>query len=125
MKLGSGEAKYIRKEDVSKPVLVTVDRFGEEKFKERDGSDSVKDIVFFKELVKGLVLNADKKKVLCQAAKTMPHPITGEIDVSKMPGIQVVLYIDPLVEYPRGTIVGGLRLRLTKQQMEQDDDVPF
>ncbi|SRR6266436_5424876 len=114
---------YLKKEDIPIDVLVTVREVGSVNIQNKEKKTSEKRaIMFFEEKEKGLLLN----RTTLDAAIDM----FGTHDADGWVGKQCVLYVDPKVEYPKGTKVGGLRIRMTKQQQKErlessDSDIPF
>jgi hypothetical protein len=115
---------YLKKEDLTGDKLVTVREVGSAMIaRQENGNKSEKRcILFFDGMEKGLMLN----RTTLDAAIDM----FGTHDADGWIGKQCVLYVDPKVEYPKGTRVGGLRIRKTKQQQraeleDSDSDIPF
>ena len=96
---------YLRKDDVSDDMLLTIKNIRQEKVGTDEDSDE-KYVMYFKELDKGLVLN---KTNIQMAAKA-----TGEDDSDNWYGKKIVLYFDEAVSYA-GKVVGGLRLRAARK----------
>jgi hypothetical protein len=109
----SSNSKFLKKEDAPQPKLFTV----RDVIREKVGEDQ-KFIMYFEEEEKGLVLN---KTNIVMASDTF-----GSDDSDNWVGRKIVLYTDPKVQDLNGNIVGGLRLRPTKQDLEKKiSDVPF
>jgi hypothetical protein len=114
---------YLKKEDVPSDTLVTVRDVGAANISNKEkGTTDKRCIVFFNEKEKGLLLN----RTTLDAAIDM----FGTHDADGWIGKQCVLYVDPKVEFPKGNPVGGLRIRMTKQQQKErldanDDLIPF
>jgi hypothetical protein len=95
-------SKYLRKEDVDDELVVTCKTV---KLEDMPGDGAERRwVLYFNELLKGLVLNATSIRVLEKA-------FGGHSD--DWAGKKVVLYVDPNVSY-KGQVVGGLRIRPLK-----------
>ena len=92
---------YIRKEDLTQPVRVTIDRVAVEKVSGDDGGES-KPVVYFQGREKGLVLNRVNAELIVVA--------TGETDTDRWPGREIELYSDSSIMF-KGRVVGGVRVR--------------
>ena len=103
------ESKFLKKEDVDPPVLVTIDRVAQNNVAMQGVDPEMKWCLYFLELDKPMVLNSTNIKRLARAC--------GD-DTDEWTGKQVMLYVDPDVEFA-GNVVGGLRVRgLPKAQPE-------
>jgi len=119
-------SKYLKKEDVEQPRLLTFRAFKKENVARDNEPADVKWVAYFDGEDRGLVLN---KTNLGRAARAM-----GSEDTDDWIGRQIVAYNDPDVEYG-GKLVGGIRLRAPKgkpapvsqpePEPEFDDDIPF
>lgn len=98
-------SKYLKKEDVQQPVLVTISHTDEQLVSDGDGGKEKKWCLHFNELDKPLILNATNLQ-LCALA-------CGSEETEEWAGKQVVLYADPNISMG-GKLVGGLRLRARK-----------
>jgi hypothetical protein len=137
MKIGEmKESKFLKKEDVGKGVLVTIDRIEQQDVSLENQPEEMKWIMYFKEVInnhnKGLVLNWTNIQLCAQA-------VSSE-DTDHWPGKQIVLYLDPTISFG-GKIIGGIRIRAPKTQPQTpepapvvntaesfddfDDDIPF
>lgn len=123
------QSKYLKKEDLQRPVLWAVAAIRKEPVKDpKTGDSEEKWIIYFEEDDRGLVLN-----------KTNIHKL-GELcgdDTDSWIGHKVVLYNDPTVSF--GGKSGGIRIRAPKVtvpppkpapvQSENpaafDDDIPY
>ena len=121
--------KYLKKEDVPSPALVTVARVTVENVARDDEPDERKCVVHFEELERGLVMNSTNLQIAARAL--------GSDDTDDWPGGKLVIFTDENVSFG-GRVVGGLRLRAPKGQAaakpaparpnpvaEMDDDPPF
>ena len=121
--------KYLKKEDVPSPALVTVARVTVENVARDDEPDEKKCVVHFEELERGLVMNSTNLQIAARAL--------GSDDTDDWPGGKLVIFTDENVSFG-GRVVGGLRLRAPKGQAaakpapvrpnpvaEMDDDPPF
>lgn len=119
-------SKYLKKEDCTPPILVTITGVSQENVGQGDDMEE-KWILSFKE-TKGMVLNSTNLRLL--------EMITGSDDSDDWTGKQVVAYSDPNISFG-GKLVGGIRLRAPKtapkhttspkaQTVEElDSDIPF
>lgn len=121
-------SKYLKQSDVPEDSLVTVQKLTKVNVARDDEEPDYKWTIQFKEYAKPMVLNATNIKRLGKAL--------GD-DTDDWLGGQVVLYVDPDVEFG-GNQVGGLRIRAHKKQQATtqtkrvshgdggpDSDVPF
>ncbi len=98
---------YLQKEDISDPVIVTINSAKEESLNESERS---KLILHFKEFEKGLVSNVTNINVLIDILKS------DETD--DWIGKRIVLYVDNNVMFA-GKRVGGIRVRAaTHEELE-------
>ena len=105
--------EHLRREDVQKPMLVTVT---DVTVKEFDNPPEKKALLHFKETEKSLVANKTNLKI----AKSVFE--TSETDRWK--GKKIVVYDDPNIFFA-GKQTGGLRLRAPKTPDEPEEDDPF
>ena len=120
-------SKYLKQSDVPEDTLVTVQKLTKVNVARDDEEPDYKWTLQVKEFTKPMVLNATNIKRLGKAL--------GD-DTDDWIGGQVVLYVDPDVEFG-GNQVGGLRIRAHKKQQQTqtrrvdhgdggpDSDVPF
>jgi len=103
------ESKYLKQTDVHDETLVTVVKVGKANVAREGDEPEFKWLIRFKEFTKPMVLNSTNIKRLARAC--------GD-DTDEWTGKQVMLYVDPDVEFA-GNVVGGLRVRgLPKAQPE-------
>jgi hypothetical protein len=95
------ESKYLQQEDVDGEVVVTVHALKKVNVAKEDETPEYKWTVKFQEFAKPMVANATNVKRMFKAL--------GE-DSEEWLGKQIILYVDPDVEFG-GKIVGGLRVR--------------
>jgi hypothetical protein len=57
-------SKYLKASDATPPVTVTITRLSKEKMKNKEGVESEKNVIFFSELEKGMVLNITNANTL-------------------------------------------------------------
>ena len=93
---------YLKKEDVTQPVIVTVDHLEEKNVAPNGQPEEMKWTIFFREFEKGMVLNSTNINALAQAC--------ASTDSDDWTGREVVLFMDPSVSYA-GKVTGGLRIR--------------
>ena len=113
-------SKYLKQSDVSEDALVTVQALKKVNVARDDEEAEYKYVIQFKEFTKPMVLNSTNIKRLGKAL--------GD-DTDDWPGGQVVLYVDPDIEFG-GNVVGGLRIRAKKSAKPvatkaDESDVPF
>ncbi|MGP8033158.1 MAG: hypothetical protein ACLPQ6_03350 [Steroidobacteraceae bacterium] len=109
-------SKFLRKEDVDDEIICSVKSCALEDMP-GDGHEQ-RWVLYFKELPKGLVLNATTIRVLEKAYGSHSDDWHAK---------RVTLYVDPNVSF-KGQIVGGLRLRPLKEpkaaKPDFDDQIP-
>jgi hypothetical protein len=125
------ESKYLKQTDVKDEMVVTVQKVGKANVARENDEPEYKWLIRFEELPKPMVLNSTNIKRLAKSC--------GSDDTDDWVGKQVVLYVDPDVEFA-GNVVGGLRVRAsrpappTRQQPGKQtgtkfddfaDDIPF
>lgn len=104
---------HLRREDVPKPMLVTV---AEVTVKEFDNPPEKKAVLHFAETERSLVANKTNLKI----AKS----VFGTSETDDWKGKQIVVYDDPNIFFA-GKQTGGLRLRAPKPPEAPQEDVPF
>ena len=118
------ESKYLKQSDVDEDTTVTVQAVGKKNVAREGDEPEYKWLCKFKEFAKPMVLNSTNIKRLAKAL--------GD-DSDEWIGKQVVLYVDPDVEFA-GNVTGGLRIRAAKagKPAKKDDpladltdDIPF
>ena len=125
------ESKYLKQSDVHDDTVVTIVKIGKANIAKEGDEPEMKWLCRFNEFPKPMVLNSTNIKRLGRACET--DEIEGCI------GKQVMLYVDPDVEFA-GNVVGGLRIRAISKvpQIRQvappqtggrfddiKDDIPF
>lgn len=125
------ESKYLKQSDVDADVVVTIEKVGKANVAPKGEEAEYKWLIRFTEFPKPMVLNSTNIKRLAKAC--------ASDDTDEWTGKQVVLYVDPDVEFA-GNVVGGLRIRahkaapVTKQVAPKQtggkfddlaDDIPF
>jgi hypothetical protein len=135
MKIGQMmDSKFLKKEDVEPPKLVTIRGFSQQNAG-RDDAPEMKWTMSFIELSKPMVMNSTNLQLAAQAL--------GSDDTDHWIGKQVVLYNDPSVQF-QGKLIGGIRIRAPKKrpatsgtattaaapaavtaEEDFDDDIPF
>jgi hypothetical protein len=107
MKIGDMiESKYLKQSDVDGETLVTVASLKKVNVARDDEDPEYRWTVKFEELPKPMVLNATNIKRMGKAL--------GD-DTDGWAGKQVVVYVDPDIEFG-GNVVGGLRIRATTRR---------
>jgi hypothetical protein len=98
------QSRYLRQTDLEDGDAVVVTMKGVEKEKMPGDEDEIRYVLYFRELTKGLVLNATSIRVLEKYfGSTSAEWVGGKVEI----------FIDPTVQF-RGKITGGLRLRPVK-----------
>jgi len=122
------ESKFLKKEDVDPPVMVTIREVTQENTAKEGAPEELKWCVTFDELEKPMVLNVTNGQIIAK--------ITGSEDSDDWTGHQIVLYHDPNVTFG-GKLVGGIRVRAPKktnkkatpkpppEELQDDDEIPF
>ena len=125
------ESKYLKQSDVDADTVVTVEKVGKANVAPKGEEPEYKWLIRFQEFPKPMVLNSTNIKRLAKACDSE--------DTDGWTGKQVVLFVDPDVEFA-GNVVGGLRIRAHKTQPatrqvmpkqtggkfdDMADDVPF
>lgn len=133
MKIGQMTAgKFLKKDDVDPPLLLTVQGFEEENVAPEDKPKELKWVMYFEETDKGLVMNTTNLQLGAIAM--------GSQETDDWVGKQFVVFNDPTVSYA-GKITGGVRIRAPKKSVtgkssvkapdprpeppDEDPDVPF
>lgn len=115
-------SKFLKKEDVEPPKLVTIKALRQANVAMDDQPEEMKWTIFFKELDKPMVLNSTNIQLLTMAL--------GTDETDDWIGKQVVVYNDPSVSFG-GKITGGVRIRAPKKKVAAtefdatEEDVPF
>lgn len=99
------ESKYLKQSDVQDEIVVTIEKVGKANVAPKGEEPEFKWLVRFNEFPKPMVLNSTNIKRLAKAC--------ASDDTDEWTGKQVVLYVDPDVEFA-GNVVGGLRIRTHK-----------
>lgn len=118
------ESKFIKKEDVDPPILVTIKALREANVAMDDQPEEKKWTVLFREIEKPLVLNSTNIQLITKAL--------GTDETDDWVGKQVVLFNDPNVSFA-GKITGGVRVRAPRVVAKNEsprptdplDDVPY
>jgi len=126
------ESKFLKKEDVGKGALMTVEGCKQFNVAKEGADPEYKWCLSFAESEKPLVLNSTNIQ-LCEV-------IFGSDDTDGWIGKRIVLYTDPNVSF-QGKLVGGIRVRAPKPSVAAakptpppqapveseltDDDIPF
>ena len=129
------ESKFLKKEDVDPPVLVTIDRVAQNNVAMQGVDPEMKWCLYFLEMDKPMVMNSTNLHLAGNAC--------GSDDTDDWIGKKIVLYNDPNVSFG-GKLTGGIRIRSQKKVQEPvvpqrktvpsrpatqaanlDDDIPF
>jgi hypothetical protein len=118
-----GNAKYLKKEDITSPLNTSILWTKEEEVTAPGKGTETRLVLYFDGLKKGLVLNTANAEAL--------EGMTGTDDYEKWSDIPVQLYADPDVTFGKKK-VGGIRIRkpvsvsdtVPEQEPEPDQD-PF
>ena len=103
------ESKFLKKEDVEPPVLVTIDSVRQNNVAMQGADPEMKWCLYLKELDKPLVLNSTNIHLCAQACQSD--------DTDEWVGHQVILYNDPNVSFG-GKLTGGIRIRMKQKVVE-------
>jgi hypothetical protein len=95
-------SKYLKKEQVERPLRVTIRDLVQENVAKNDEPEELKWIMFFREVDQGLVLNTTNIG-LCELA-------CGSNETDDWLGKQIVLFNDPTIMFG-GRRTGGIRIR--------------
>jgi hypothetical protein len=95
-------SKYLKKDDVERPLRVTIRDLVQENVAKNDEPEELKWIMFFREVDQGLVLNTTNIG-LCELA-------CGSNETDDWLGKQIVLFNDPTIMFG-GRRTGGIRIR--------------
>lgn len=121
------QSKYVKKEDVQPPVLVTIKNISQDNVAPDDKPEEIKHVLHFREDLNPLVLNWTNIQLIAS--------FLGE-ETDNWVGKKIVLFHDPNVSYG-GKLIGGVRVRKPKAQPVQaesaasdafeatDEEVPF
>ncbi len=99
-------SKYLKKEDVPTPALVTIRSFSHENVAPQGQPEEKKWIIHFEEFENGMVMNSTNLQ-LCAVA-------LGSEETEEWMGRQVVIFNDPNVSFG-GKLTGGLRVRAMRR----------
>jgi|ERR1022692_3455723 hypothetical protein len=114
-------SKYLKQSDVQGEVLVTVQGLKKVNVAREDDEPEYRWTIKFQEFDKAMVLNTTNIKRMGKAL--------GD-DTDGWTGGQVILYVDPDIEFG-GNIVGGLRIRNNRKSAplskrnDEGDDIPW
>ena len=109
------ESKYLKQSDVDADMIVTVQKVGKANVAPKGEEPEFKWLIRFNEFEKPMVLNSTNIKRLAKACDSD--------DTDEWIGKQVVLYVDPDVEFA-GNVVGGLRIRAHKKEPQPRQVMP-
>jgi hypothetical protein len=96
------ESKYLKKEDLPQPMLVTMADIKEINLAMEGGKPDMKYALYFEELDKPMVLNSTNGQLIAK--------IVGSDETDDWAGKQIVLYHEPNISF-QGRLVGGIRVR--------------
>lgn len=100
-------SKYLKKEDVPQPVIVTIRKFSHENVAPSGQPEEKKWIMHFDEMENGMVMNPTNLQLTAIAL--------GSEETEDWIGKQVVLYNDPNVSFG-GKLTGGIRIRQVRRK---------
>lgn len=104
-------SKWLKKEDIEKPTLVTIESVTRENIAPEDKEEEYKGVLRFKEdIIKPLILNQTNLETLAAMFGDETDDWAG----------QIVLYVDPSVMYA-GKRIGGLRVRAPKSAKKTEE----
>jgi hypothetical protein len=122
-----GTSKFLKKEDLEGPTLVTIKDFKRVNVAQEGEEPENKWTVYFEEFEKPMVMNSTNRAIM--------EKVCGP-DTDDAVGKSLVLYVDDNISFG-GKLVGGLRLRAKKEgaakpakkkpapQGVDEDDIPF
>ncbi len=120
-----GASNYIKKGDIGKGLLLTFKSY--ERKNVGIGKQDMQYVFYFEEHPKGFIMKTTNGNLIAA--------VIGSADFDDWIGEKIVLYVDPTIEFPKGTIIGGIRCRAPKNQPEpeqveakpvvDDSDIPF
>lgn len=96
-------SKYLKKEDVTPPVMVTISGLTHENLAKDGDSPEYKYVLQFSENIKPMVLNLTNGKLIAI--------VTGEEDTDNWVGKKIILWNDPTVSFGE-KMTGGIRVQL-------------
>jgi hypothetical protein len=97
-----GNAKYLKKEDISSSVDTSILWIKEEEVTAPGKGTETRLVLYLDGFKKGLVLNATNAQAL--------EEVTGTEDCEKWEDTPIQVYVDPDVKYG-GKKIGGIRIR--------------
>jgi len=103
------DTQYLKQEDVTKPLLVTIDHCEEQDVSMEGQAEKIRSIIYFKEALKPLIANWTNLSSI--------KDITGDGNTDNWGGAKIVLYVDPNVSFG-GKRVGGIRVSPTQKQFD-------
>jgi hypothetical protein len=106
------QSKYLSKADVEKPTMFTIGGYSQVEVE----PGKMKIAVKFREHDKPMLLNKTNTKRLQNAFGN---------DSAVSVGKKVAVYVDDDVTDMKGNIVGGLRLKVSRQDVENESQIPF
>lgn len=112
------QSKYLTKEDVEPPILVTIRGYEQVNVAMENQAPDLKWALLFLEDYKPFVLN--------QTNGALIEVIAGSDDFDDWKGKKIVLYNDPTIAFA-GKVTGGIRVRAPKGQVPPppEDECPF
>lgn len=115
-------SRYLKQADFPEDMIVTIDKLCMENVAPQDKAEEVKPVLYFRELVRGLVLNRGNGETL--------SGIFGSDDDGDWVGGRVIVYVDPSIMFAKKR-VGGIRLKAAPRKKKGGhfddlaDDLPF
>lgn len=103
------ESKYLKKEDVQPPLIVTVSGLSKENLAKDGETPEMKPILHFSEAVKPMVLNMTNAKLIAM--------VTGSEETDDWIGKKVTLWNDPTVSFGE-KMTGGIRVQMPTQEAQ-------
>ena len=107
------ESKFLKKEDVDPPVLVTIDRVAQNNVAMQGVDPEMKWCLYFLEMDKPMVMNSTNLHLAGDACGSDWDSGSTEEWIGK----KIVLYNDPNVSFG-GKLTGGIRIRSQKKVQE-------
>ena len=101
------DSKYLKKEDVSPPVIVTISGLSRENLAKDNETPEMKHILHFSENIKPMVLNITNGKLIAM--------VTQSDETDDWIGKKITLWNDPTVSFGE-KMTGGIRVQMPQQQ---------
>lgn len=113
------QGRFLRAEDISQPVVVTMERWSVERMGSAPAGSRVTEklCLWFRGADRGLLLNRTNASALAE--------ILDSPECDDWIGKRVELFVDETVANPSGTNTGGIRVRAPSSEAIANEEVPF